>query len=90
VLDAQVASDLHGRPGGALTSFEHALPEADSELVRDAIKDPYHFELPSLGAEAKRPALPDLPNLAIELTQMVETAEVVYTGTLDDEDDLVE
>jgi predicted nuclease of restriction endonuclease-like (RecB) superfamily len=53
VLEAQVASDLHGRQGGALTSFEHALPEADSELVRDAIKDPYRFEFLSLGAEAK-------------------------------------
>jgi len=26
---------------------------ADSELVRDAIKDPYHFEFLRLGAEAK-------------------------------------
>jgi hypothetical protein len=145
---------------------------ADSELVRDAIKDPYHFEFLRLGAEAKerdleiallndvqsflmemgqgfaldllfynfilrrfvvmilcpgrnktvtewalrgigspvavaryvtgdlaftaeapselKPALPDLPNLAVELTQMVETAEIVYSGALDTEDDLVE
>ena len=46
VLEAQIATDLRGRQGSALTSFEHALPAPDSELVRDAIKDPYNFELP--------------------------------------------
>jgi predicted nuclease of restriction endonuclease-like (RecB) superfamily len=40
VLQAQIASDLRRRQGNALTSFDHALPESDSELVRDAIKDP--------------------------------------------------
>jgi len=53
VLEAQIASDLRGRQGSALTSFERALPSADSELVRDAIKDPYNFEFLSLSAEAK-------------------------------------
>ena len=37
VLQAQIATDLRGRQGNALTSFDHALPESDSELVRDAI-----------------------------------------------------
>jgi predicted nuclease of restriction endonuclease-like (RecB) superfamily len=53
VLQAQIATDLRGRQGGALTSFEHALPESDSELVRDAIKDPYNFEFLSLSNKAK-------------------------------------
>jgi predicted nuclease of restriction endonuclease-like (RecB) superfamily len=53
VLEAQIATDLWGRQGGALTSFEHALPEPDSELVRDAIKDPYNFEFLSLSKRAK-------------------------------------
>ncbi len=44
VLQAQIATDLRGRQGNALTSFDHALPAPDSELVRDAIKDPYNFE----------------------------------------------
>jgi predicted nuclease of restriction endonuclease-like (RecB) superfamily len=44
VLEAQIASDLHGRQGNALSSFAHALPGPDSELVRDALKDPYNFE----------------------------------------------
>ncbi len=53
VLEAQIATDLRGRQGGALTSFDHSLPDADSELVRDAIKDPYNFEFLGLSKEAK-------------------------------------
>lgn len=53
VLEAQIASDLRGRQGHALTSFEHALPAPDSELVRDAIKDPYNFEFLGLSQQAK-------------------------------------
>jgi predicted nuclease of restriction endonuclease-like (RecB) superfamily len=53
VLEAQIATDLRGRQGSALTSFDHALPEPDSELVRDSIKDPYNFEFLSLSKEAK-------------------------------------
>jgi predicted nuclease of restriction endonuclease-like (RecB) superfamily len=53
VLEAQIASDLRGRQGAALTSFDHALPAPDSELVRDAIKDPYNFEFLGLSADAK-------------------------------------
>lgn len=53
VLAAQIESDLHRRQGSALTSFEHTLPEPESELVRDAIKDPYNFEFLNLSADAK-------------------------------------
>jgi predicted nuclease of restriction endonuclease-like (RecB) superfamily len=53
VLQAQIATDLRGRRGNALTSFDHALPESDSELVRDAIKDPYNFEFLGLSNKAK-------------------------------------
>jgi len=53
VLEAQIETDLRGRLGSALTSFDHALPAPDSELVRDAIKDPYNFEFLTLSQEAK-------------------------------------
>ncbi len=53
VLEAQIATDLRGRQGGALTTFEHALPPPDSELVRAALKDPYNFEFLNLSAQAK-------------------------------------
>jgi predicted nuclease of restriction endonuclease-like (RecB) superfamily len=53
VLAAQVARDLRGRTGGALSSFERALAAPDSELVRDAIKDPYNFEFLGLSKRAR-------------------------------------
>ena len=53
VLNAQIATDLRGRQGGAITSFDHLPQDPESELVRDAIKDPYNFEFLSLSAEAK-------------------------------------
>jgi predicted nuclease of restriction endonuclease-like (RecB) superfamily len=53
VLEAQIATDLRGRQGGALTTFEHALPQPDSELVRAALKDPYNFEFLDLSEQAK-------------------------------------
>jgi predicted nuclease of restriction endonuclease-like (RecB) superfamily len=53
VLEAQIATRLREREGNAISSFAHALPPADSELVRDAIKDPYNFEFLGLGPDAK-------------------------------------
>jgi predicted nuclease of restriction endonuclease-like (RecB) superfamily len=53
VLEAQLTTDLRGRQGKALSTFEQALPAPDSELVRNVIKDPYHFEFLSLGPESK-------------------------------------
>jgi hypothetical protein len=37
VLEAQISTDLRGRQGKALSSVEHALPESESELVRDVM-----------------------------------------------------
>jgi predicted nuclease of restriction endonuclease-like (RecB) superfamily len=53
ILQAQITSDLRGRQGNALTSFDHSLPASDSELVRDVIKDPYNFEFLGLSRQAK-------------------------------------
>ena len=53
VLEAQIATGLRERSGTAITSFDHALPPVDSELVRDAIKDPYNFEFLKLADRAK-------------------------------------
>jgi predicted nuclease of restriction endonuclease-like (RecB) superfamily len=53
VLDAQITTKLREREGKAISSFAHALPPADSELVRDAIKDPYNFEFLSLSSKAR-------------------------------------
>ncbi|HEY3758565.1 MAG TPA: PDDEXK nuclease domain-containing protein [Solirubrobacteraceae bacterium] len=59
VLEAQIATDLRGRNGGALSSFEHALPRPDSELVCDALKDPYNFEFLGLAETVRERELED-------------------------------
>lgn len=53
ILEAQIATGLRERTGRGVSSFELALPPADSEMVRDAIKDPYHFEFLAIGSDAK-------------------------------------
>ena len=74
VLEAQIATNLRGRRGKAVSSFAHTLPAPESELVRDAIKDPYHFEFLNLGAEAKerdleRALLNDVQSFLMEMGQ---------------------
>jgi len=40
-LQAMIASRLHERAQPALTTFDHAVPEADRDAVRDIVKDPF-------------------------------------------------
>jgi predicted nuclease of restriction endonuclease-like (RecB) superfamily len=53
VLVHQVESGLYHRRGRAVTNFERALPAPQSDLARDLMKDPYHFEFLALGPEAR-------------------------------------
>ena len=41
VLQTMIASRLHERTQPALTTFDHAVPEADREAVRHIVKDPF-------------------------------------------------
>ncbi|MFY9641949.1 MAG: PDDEXK nuclease domain-containing protein [Rhodomicrobium sp.] len=53
VLLHQIEGQLHQRQGKALTNFTRTLPVAQSLFAQQLIKDPYHFEFLSLGAELK-------------------------------------
>ncbi len=53
ILVYQIESQLYQRQGGATTNFERALPAPQSDLAQQLIKDPYHFDFLSLGAEAQ-------------------------------------
>jgi predicted nuclease of restriction endonuclease-like (RecB) superfamily len=53
VLLHQIESGLHRRRGQAVTNFDRALPAAQSELARELVKDPYHFDFLALGPEAR-------------------------------------
>lgn len=52
VLMHQIDTDLHGRQGQAVTNFARTLPEPQSELAQQLLKDPYTFDFLSLDTEA--------------------------------------
>lgn len=53
VLVHQIESRLHERQGSAVTNFGRTLPAPQSDLARDLIRDPYHFDFLQLGPEAR-------------------------------------
>ena len=58
-LEAQVAANLFRSQGAALTNFEHTLPAPQSQLAKELLKDPYHFEFLSMGEEYEEQDLED-------------------------------
>ena len=44
VLEYQIESDLYGRQGKAVTNFKLTLPEPQSDLANEMMKDPYNFD----------------------------------------------
>jgi predicted nuclease of restriction endonuclease-like (RecB) superfamily len=51
VLVHQIESGLYARQGKAVTNFEKTLPPSQSDLAREALKDPYAFDFLELTAE---------------------------------------
>lgn len=52
ILLIQIESQLHRRHGKALTNFKKNLPDPDSDLAQQMLKDPYCFDFMTLGQEA--------------------------------------
>lgn len=52
VLSLQIESNLYERQGGALSNFEQALPESQSDLAQQLVKDPYNLEFFTLPEKA--------------------------------------
>lgn len=48
VLALQVKSDLYNRSGKAITNFSVTLPQPQSDLARETLKDPYKFDFLAL------------------------------------------
>jgi predicted nuclease of restriction endonuclease-like (RecB) superfamily len=48
VLVHQIESGAYSRQGKALTNFKATLPASQSDLARQMIKDPYHFDFLTL------------------------------------------
>ena len=51
VLSLQIESGLYQRQGGAITNFEHTLPQPQSDLAQQLIKDPYNFDFLTIGQD---------------------------------------
>ena len=53
VLVHQIESNLYERQGKSINNFALTLPEAQSDLAKELIKDPYNFDFLSLGEKYK-------------------------------------
>ena len=53
ILEMQIESGLYQRQGGAVTNFGKTLPQPQSDLAQQLIKDPYNFDFLTLGKEAQ-------------------------------------
>ncbi|GAK27509.1 PDDEXK nuclease domain-containing protein [Serratia liquefaciens] len=53
VLVMQIESHLLQRSGTAVTNFDVSLPQAQSDLARESLKDPYRFDFLGLTEEAQ-------------------------------------
>ena len=51
VLIHQIESDAYARQGQAITSFQTTLPQPQSDLAQQLIKDPYNFDFLGLTAD---------------------------------------
>jgi len=53
ILVYQIESQLYQRLGGAVTNFDRALPQPQSDLAHQLLKDPYCFDFLSLGENSQ-------------------------------------
>ncbi len=53
ILVHQIESGLYERQGKAVTNFKRTLPPPQSDLARQAIKDPYAFDFLTLAGDAR-------------------------------------
>ena len=53
VLVHQIKSDLYERQGKSINNFTLTLPQIQSDLAKEIIKDPYNFDFLSLGEKYK-------------------------------------
>ena len=54
VLVLQIETNLRNRLGGAVTNFQRLLPKAESDLVQNLLKDPYHLDFLTLSTAGER------------------------------------
>ena len=68
-LESQIASNLFGSQGAAITNFSSTLPGTQSQLAKEILKDPYHFDFLSMNEEYEEKDLEDA--LVSKVTQFL-------------------
>lgn len=69
VLEHQIDSGLYNRQGKAVSNFQLKLPEAQSDLAQQTLKDPYNFDFLTLREEYDEKELEDA--LINQITQFL-------------------
>jgi predicted nuclease of restriction endonuclease-like (RecB) superfamily len=54
-----IKDDLYGRQGKAITNFDRLLPEVQSDLANETLKDPYNFDFLTLSEKYREKELED-------------------------------
>lgn len=57
VLEMQIESQLHSRTGQAVTNFDTRLPQPQSDLARESLKDPYRFDFLGITHQSQERAI---------------------------------
>lgn len=68
-LEDQIAANLYGSQGAAITNFSNTLPAPQSQLAKELLKDPYHFDFLSIEEEYVEKDLEDA--LVSKVTQFL-------------------
>lgn len=58
-LEAQIKSDYYARIGNSANNFEATLPEIQSKLANETLKDPYNFDFLGLQEDALEKIIED-------------------------------
>ena len=53
IMVRQIESELHKRTGTAITNFKHTLPQLQSDLAQQTLKNPYVFDFLGFGEAIK-------------------------------------
>jgi predicted nuclease of restriction endonuclease-like (RecB) superfamily len=53
ILVTQIETNLYTRQRGAITNFERTLPNLDSDLAQQLVKDPYNFDFLTISENVK-------------------------------------
>jgi len=59
LLEIQISSELYKRKGKAITNFENTLPNIQSKLAINILKDPYNFDFLGLENDALEKTIED-------------------------------